>query len=111
MICRRPEEEEVCDGKHLEWRRGESERAIWLIQNIQRLSDVMGMTFEEVEAQLAEMLGEIERRRNVRKRENELVTRDRKKQGDGEPRELKRLQSSINYNGRKNSGQRREGGA
>lgn len=73
------EGENDSDAKSLEWVRGESERAVWLFQNIQRLCDAMGMTFEDVEVQLEEMLGEIERRRNVRKKEWSRDERKKKK--------------------------------
>lgn len=80
----------------------------WVLQNIQKLSRMMGVSFEGIEDQVCSFLFEIFRRMMLKKKEGANEEAGKKKQRGGAPRELKRLEFSINYDGRRNEGKVKE---
>lgn len=67
------------------------------MQNIQRISKMVGVTFEGLEDKLMEIFIEIEKMRAEKRKVVSIVGKERKRAGEGGTKELKRLQSSINY--------------
>lgn len=72
----------------------------WVINNIQKFSKLMGVSLKGMKNLSYLFFAEIEKWK-VSKKKNDLVLKKRKKLNVGTPRELKRLETSINYDGRK----------
>lgn len=72
---------------------------LWVLQNIKKFSKMMGVSLDGMENQI--LLFFIERRRTTKKKKGENVPKGRKSGGSVMSRELKRLESLINYEGRK----------
>lgn len=81
---------------------GEDTNSLWVLQNIQRINKIVEVTFEGLNDRMMEIFVEIEKRRKEKKG-GTLMAKGRRRQGDGRPRKLKRLQLSINYDCRKKS--------
>lgn len=75
----------------------------WVLKNIQRISKSLGVLFKDFKDQPMSLLFEIEKRIREEKKTEDSAGKTKKKHGDGRSRELRRLQSSINYKGKSQS--------
>lgn len=82
--------------------REEEGSSAWVLQNIQKFSRSMGVNFEGIEDHVYSFFYEINRRRFEKNGgEGSMGTKGKKKQCEGTLTELKLLESSINFDGRK----------
>lgn len=70
-------------------------KLLHVIQNIQRISKLLGVNFEGLKDQTMNLFKEIERRRKEKRDGNQALSTKRKTRVD-KSRELNRLQSTIN---------------
>lgn len=84
--------------------------SVWILQNIQKFNRMMGVTMERMEEQVCMFFTEIYKRLMVKRKRIKKEGKGRKKSGDGTPRELKRLECSVNYEGRRKGKGREEEG-
>lgn len=75
--------------------------SLWVPQNVQKLSRMRRVSFDGIEDLVCSFFYEIYRRRMFKKNEGVSEAKDKKKQSEGTPRELKRLEFSINYDGQR----------
>lgn len=79
----------------------EKHHSVWVMNNFHKISRMFGVMFEGLEDRVLSLIEEIEMRYGESGSGEGPVVREKRKQGEGCCRELKRLQSSINYDYRK----------
>lgn len=62
---------------------------------------MMGLSLEGMKDHIYSFFSEINRRRSAKRKGEGSAPKEKKKMCEGTPRELKRLESSINYDGRR----------
>lgn len=87
----------------------EEEDSRWVLHNIQRINSIFGVTFDGLREQIMEPFKEIEKRKLEKVKGQRLKVKAKNREGIESSRELRRLQSSINYdNSRKGRTEGRE---
>lgn len=75
----------------------DKENFIWVMENVERISSLLGVIFDGLEEKAMDLLFKIEKSQKEKVIEQRLKTKTKGKQKEEGCRELRRLQTSINY--------------